>query len=65
MVMVSDVDTDPQTGEFVVAESSFQKTGRVIKLDSSANVVFSFGEGLYSLINDVAVQVDGSIVIST
>ncbi len=64
-IVVSDVDVDPNSGEFVVAESSLQKSGRIIKLDSAGNIVFSFGEGLYSLINDVYVQIDSSIVIST
>lgn len=64
-ILVSDVDIDPNTGEYVVAESSLAKSGRVIKLDSAGNIVFSFGEGLYSLINDITVQVDSSIVIST
>lgn len=64
-LLVSDVDVDINTGEYVVAESSIQKSGRIIKLDSVGNIVFSFGEGLYSLINDITVQIDGSIVIST
>jgi len=64
-IVVSDVDIDPNSGEYVVAESSLQKSGRIIKLDSSGNIVFSFGSGLYSLINDVYVQIDSSIVIST
>jgi hypothetical protein len=63
-VLVSDVDVDA-LGQYVIAESSFSRSGRVIKLDTSGNLVFSVGDGLYSLINDVAVQVDGSIVIST
>lgn len=64
-VLVSDVDIDPVSGEYVVAESSFDKSGRIIKLDAVGNIVFSFGEGLYGLINDVNVQVDSSIVVST
>ena len=64
-ILVSDVDIDPITGTYVVAESSFDKSGRIIKLDSSGNIVFSFGEGTYSIINDINVQIDGSIVIST
>jgi len=63
--MVTDVDIDPVSGAYVVAESSFQKSGRVIKLDAVGNISFSFGEGLYSLINSINVQVDGSIVVST
>jgi len=64
-VLVSDVDIDPNTGNFVVAESSFSKSGRIIKLDSLGNIVFSFGEGIFSLINDINVQLDSSIIIST
>jgi len=64
-VVVTDVDIDPMSGSYVVAESSFTKSGRVIKLDASGNITFSFGEGLYSLINDINVQIDGSVVVST
>jgi len=64
-MLVSDVTVDPVTGYYVVAESSFDRSGRVLKLDSNGNIVFSFGEGLYTLINDVEVQNDGSFVIST
>ncbi len=64
-VLVSDVDIDTSTGLFVVAESSFNQSGRIIKVDSTGTIVFSFGEGLYSVINDVFTQIDGSMVIST
>lgn len=64
-LLVSDVDIDPVTGYYVAAESSFKKSGRVIKLDSSGNIVFTFGEGIYSILNDISVQHDGSLVIST
>ena len=64
-IVVTDVDIDPISGSYVVAESSFEKSGRVIKLDASGNIIFSFGEGLYSLINSIAVQIDGSVVVST
>ena len=63
-ILVSDVDRD-SLGQYVVAESSLDRAGRIIKLDTSGNVVFSFGEGLYSIINDCAVQFDDSMVIST
>ncbi len=63
-IVVSDVDSDSE-GQYVVAESSFSKSGRVIKLDAVGNIIFSFGEGLYSIINDVKVQFDDSMVIST
>ena len=64
-VLASDVDIDPSSGNYVIAESSFSRSGRIIKVDTVGNIVFSFGEGLYSIINDVAVQIDGSMVIST
>lgn len=64
-MLASDADIDNSTGNFVVAESSFSKSGRIIKVDAVGNIVFSYGEGLYSVINDVAVQLDGSMVIST
>lgn len=64
-LLVSDVDVDPTDGLYVVAESSFKKSGRVIKIDASGNIVFSFGEGLYGVINDIVVQFDGSFVVST
>jgi len=64
-VVVSDVDLDPIDGTYVVAESSFARSGRIIKLDAAGNIVFSFGEGAYGVINDVNVQLDGSFIIST
>ncbi len=63
-IVVSDVDID-SLGQYVLAESSLDRSGRIIKIDTAGNVIFSTGEGLYSLINDIAVQVDGSIVVST
>lgn len=64
-ILASDVDIDTTTGNFVVAESSFSKSGRIVKVDTVGNIVFTYGEGLYSVINDVTVQLDGSMVIST
>ncbi len=52
-------------GQYVVAESSLDKSGRIIKLNGAGSVVFSLGQGLYSLISSLAVQNDGSILIST
>ncbi|MHA2279304.1 MAG: hypothetical protein ACXAC5_00225 [Promethearchaeota archaeon] len=63
-ILVSDVDID-SLGQYVIAESSLNRSGRIIKLDTSGNIVFSLGEGTYSLINDVNVQFDDSMVIST
>ena len=62
-IVVSDVDID--SGQYIIAESSLDRSGRIIKLDTAGNVVFSFGEGLYNLISSIAVQNDGSILIST
>jgi hypothetical protein len=64
-LLVSDVDVDPIESSFVVAESCFSSSGRIIKVDMSGNITWSFGEGLYSIINSVKVQYDGSMVIST
>lgn len=63
-LLVSDVDIDSEN-QYVVAESSFDQSGRVIKLDPFGNIVFSFGESIYSVINRISVQSDDSIVIST
>lgn len=64
-LVVSDVDVDTTNSLFVIAETSFKQSGRVIKVDSIGNIVFSFGEGLYGVINDVKMQLNGSIVVST
>jgi len=63
-VIVSDVDVD-SLGQYVIAESSLNRSGRVVKIDTSGNVVFSIGEGTYGLINSINVNVDDSIIIST
>jgi len=64
-VLISDVDLDVNDEFYIVAETSFEKSGRVIKLDSAGNITFSFGEGVFSIINDVFSNVDGSVVVST
>lgn len=63
-ILVSDVDTD-SLGQYVIAESSLDRSGRIIKLDTSGNIIFSIGEGVYGLINGISVQIDDSIIIST
>ena len=63
-LLVSDVTVD-NDGLYVLAESSFNKSGRIIKVDSTGNIVFTYGEGLYGIINDISIQNDNSIVIST
>lgn len=64
-ILVSDVDVDSRDGSYVVAESSLERSGRIIKLDATGNITFSFGEGVYGLINSISVTTDGSIIIST
>lgn len=64
-VVVSDVDIDPISSTYVVAECSFERSGRIIKLDSTGNVVYSFGEGTYGVINSVRIKSSGEMVIST
>lgn len=63
-ILVSDVDID-SSGSYVIAESSLGRSGRIIKLDTSGNITFSYGEGLFGLINDINVSFDDSVVIST
>jgi hypothetical protein len=64
-MFISDVDLDPD-GQYMVAESSFAtKSGRVITVDNYGNIIFSYGEGLYSVIFDINVKSDGSVIIST
>jgi hypothetical protein len=64
-LLVSDVEVDLLTGNYIVAESSFSNSGRVIKLDVYGNIEYSFGSGLYSLVNNIRSQLDGSMIIST
>lgn len=64
-LLVSGVDVDQKDGYYVVAESSFKKSGRIIKLDAAGNIVFSFGEGVFGVINSIKSQLDGNFVIST
>lgn len=69
-LVITDASIDG-LGNIVVAESSFKgRSGRIIKLDSSGNIIFSFGEGMYSLINDVEVKLatensEESIIVSS
>lgn len=64
-LLVSDADVDSD-GNIVAAESSFtSKSGRIIRLDTNGNIEFSFGEGLYSVINSMQVKEDGSIIIAS
>lgn len=63
-MLVADVDVD-SSGSYLVAESSLSNSGRITKLDQSGNVIFSYGEGSYSLINSIEAHIDGSFTIST
>ena len=64
-VGVADVDIDTLTGQYVVAESSFNQSGRIIKLDSTGTIVFSFGQGTFGVVNSVRTGISGNMVIST
>lgn len=64
-LLVSDVEFDSSFGNFIIAESSFKNSGRIIKVDNFGNIIFVYGEGLYNLINDIKLQIDNSIVISS
>jgi hypothetical protein len=64
-LLVSDVTIDPTDGLYMVAESSFSNTGRIMKLDLSGNMVSSLLEGTFGIINAVRVKYDGSVVVST
>lgn len=64
-MVVSDAEINNKDGTYVVAESSLSRSGRIIKLDATGNIVFSYGEGLFSLLNRVSTNIDGSLVIST
>lgn len=64
-LVVSDADFD-SVGNIVAAESTFVgRSGRIIKIDSGGNIIFSYGEGMYSVINDIKVKEDDSIIISS
>jgi len=63
-LLVSDVDID-SNNQYVVAETSFDQSGRVIRLDAYGNIVYAFGESLFNAINRISLQSDDSIVIST
>ena len=63
-MLVSDVDIDIENN-YVIAETSFNKSGRIIKVDQLGSIIFSTGEGSYSIINSIYVQSDNNMVIST
>jgi hypothetical protein len=56
-----------ENGQFVIAEKSLLtgKTSRVIKIDSSGNVIFEFGFGQIDSPNDVKALVNEEIIISS
>lgn len=64
-LLAADVDIDPDDATYVVAETSFLTSGRVVKIDAAGNTAFSLSDGVYGIINDIEVQNDGSFVIST
>jgi hypothetical protein len=54
------------SGDFLVSESSFaDSSGRIIKIDDYGNVIWNFGSGSFSVINDVKVLTDNNLIIST
>lgn len=63
-ILISDADVN-SSGQMVVAETSFEKSGRVITVDNFGNIDFSYGEGIFSLVNDINVKTDGTMVITT
>lgn len=67
-LLVSDACLD-SSGNIIAAESCFVgQSGRIIKLDGSGNITFSWGEGTFGMINDVQIQQDTSeswIVVTT
>jgi len=63
-ILVSDADINA-SGYMVVAETSFVKSGRIIVVDNFGNVSWSYGEGTYSMINNLNVKSNGLMVLST
>lgn len=63
-LLVSDADVG-KDGSYLVAESSFKRSGRLIKVDSIGNIVWTYGEGVFGVINSARIKDDGAIVIST
>ena len=60
----SDVDIN-EDGNLVVAESSFaDSSGRVIVLDDFGNIIRSYGERLFGVVNDAKAAGDGHVLIS-
>jgi hypothetical protein len=61
----SDASFDDNSN-IILAESSIVKNvGRIIKLDSFGNIVAVFGNGQFTIINDVRSSKNGNILIST
>jgi hypothetical protein len=63
-ILISDA-TINSSGNMVVAETSFEKSGRVITVDNFGNIDFSYGEGTFAILNDISVKTNGTIVITT
>jgi hypothetical protein len=61
----SDVDIFAN-GEILVPESSFgDNSGRLIKLDAFANIVWTYGDGTFNIINDAKVVSMDHIMVSS
>ena len=63
-ILISDADINSQ-GYLVVAETSLQKSGRIVIIDNFGNSVFNFGEDLFGMVNDVNVKENNLMVVST
>jgi hypothetical protein len=59
----SDVDVN-EDGNFVVAESSFSGSGRVVVLDSFGNIIRIYGNGMFNAVNDAKSVGNGHILVS-
>lgn len=52
-------------GDMLVSESSFaDSSGRLIKIDSHGNVVWTYGNGMFNIINDAKILSNNNIMVS-
>jgi hypothetical protein len=64
-VYPSDIDLF-QNGNILVSESSFgDNSGRLIRIDSFANVNWAYGDGTFNIINDAKVVSTNHIMVSS
>lgn len=62
-VFISDADIN-NSGYMVVAESSLERSGRIVTIDNFGVINNSYGEGLYALISDISVNNDDTMTIT-